>query len=79
MNIKEKISKFLSSPKILGGANLPKKSPDLDSFNIEVEQKQRQIYVLIKCKDPLDALDLAHAVMFSETMKPLKASWKVLP
>jgi hypothetical protein len=55
---------------------------NLEEFQIEVEQKQRRIYVLIKAKDPLDAIDIAHAIMFETvTFGPngAKPTWKVLP
>jgi DNA-directed RNA polymerase alpha subunit len=51
----------------------------LEEFQIEVEQKQRRIYVLIRCKDPLDALDLAHACLHCLKNKDLEPTWKVLP
>jgi len=59
-----------------GGDKMPEK---LDLFIIEVEQKQRDIKVRIETKDPIDALDLAHALIFSETFKQAPPTWKVLP
>jgi hypothetical protein len=50
-----------------------------EPIEIEVEQKQRGIYVKISCKDPLDALDLAHACLHVLQKKDLKPEWKVLP
>jgi hypothetical protein len=51
-----------------------------DLYQIEIEQKQRQIHVLIETKEDLDALDLAHAVMFrSHTFQTAKPSFKVNP
>jgi ATP sulfurylase len=59
-----------------------KEKANLKEFRIEVEQKQRRIYVLIKTKDPLDAIDIAHAIVFkTATFGPDGAipTWKVLP
>jgi hypothetical protein len=41
-----------------------RKPPHL--FKIEIEERAKGIYVRIETKDPLDALILAHAALFSE-------------
>jgi hypothetical protein len=51
-----------------------------DMTTIQVTQPQRQIYITITCKDPLEALDIAHTIMFqSQTFKTCKAHYKLMP
>jgi hypothetical protein len=64
----------------LGKPDITLKPEGKDMTTIQVTQSQRQIYIIIITKDPLEALDIAHTIMFqSQTFKTCKAHYKLMP